>query len=89
MKTLHKKLQFLTDIFWQVEEKKDLENLLKDILTPQEIEALYERLQIIKLLKQGYSQRQIAEKLWVSTTTANRGSRVLKYWTGIFNKLKL
>jgi len=89
MKTLHKKLQFLTDIFWQIENKKELNDLLNDLLTPQEIEALYERLQIIKLLKQGYSQRQVAENLWVSTTTVNRGARVLKYGTGILNKLDI
>jgi len=89
MKTLHKKLQFLTDIFWQIEDKKDLEKLFTDILSPQEIETLYERFQLIKLLREWYSQREIAEKLWISTTTVNRGSRVLKYGTGILNELDI
>jgi len=89
MKTLQKKLQFLTDIFWQIEDKKDLEKLFTDILSPQEIETLYERFQLIKLLKEWYSQREIAEKLWISTTTVNRGSRVLKYGTGILDELDI
>ena len=89
MKTLQKKLQFLTDIFWQIEDKKDLEKLFTDILSPQEIETLYERFQLIKLLREWYSQREIAEKLWISTTTVNRGSRVLKYGTGILDELDI
>ena len=89
MRTLHKKLQFLTDIFWQIKDKKDLEKLFADILSPQEIETLYERFQLIKLLREWYSQREIADKLWISTTTVNRGSRVLKYGTGILNKLDI
>ncbi len=87
MKTLQGKLNYIVDIFWQIESKKDLEKFLQDILTPAEIETIYERLQIVKLLKQGLSQRDVAEKLQTSTATVNRGARVLKYGTGILDKL--
>jgi len=89
MKTLQGKLNYIVDIFWQIESKKDLEKFLQDILTPAEIETIYERLQIVKLLKQGLSQREVAEKLQTSTATVNRGARVLKYGTGILDKLSL
>ena len=89
MKTLTKKNNYITDIFWQIKKETDINRLLEDILTPQEIETLYERFQIIKLLKQWLSQRQVAEKLNLSTTTVNRGAKILKYWNWILNDLKL
>ena len=88
MNLLQKKLDFISSMFLQVSNQKEVNNLLQDILTPQEIETIYERFQIIKFLKQWLSQKQIAEKLWVSITTVNRWSRVLKYdWTWILDKL--
>jgi TrpR family trp operon transcriptional repressor len=89
MKTLINKLNYITDIFWQINTKDDLKNFLQDLFTPGEIEMLYERLQIIKLLKKWLSQREIAEKLNTSTATVNRWARVLKYGTWVLNKLKL
>jgi len=89
MKSLIEKLNYIVDIFWQLKTKEDLKKFLEDILTPAEIETLYERLQIIKFLKSGLSQREIAEKLKTSTTTVNRWARVLKYGSGIFIKIKL
>ena len=89
MKTLQDKLNYIVDIFWQIELKEDLRGFLEDILTPAEIETLYERLQIIKLLRQWLSQRQIAQQLNTSTATVNRWARVLKYGSWVLNKLKL
>ena len=88
MKTLTGKLNYIVDIFWQIETKEDLKGFLEDILTPQEIETLYERLQIIKYLKQWLTQREIAQKLNTSTATVNRWAKVLKYWTGVLHRLK-
>ncbi len=89
MKTLQDKLNYIVDIFWQIELKEDLRGFLEDILTPAEIETLYERLQIIKFLRQWLSQRQIAQQLNTSTATVNRWARVLKYGSWVLNKLKL
>ncbi len=89
MKTLIEKLNYIVDIFWQLKTKEDFKKFLEDILTPAEIETIYERLQIIKFLKAWLSQREIAEKLKTSTTTVNRWARVLKYGSGIFSKIKL
>jgi len=86
---LQDKLNYIVDIFWQIESKEDLRGFLEDILTPAEIETLYERLQIIKLLRQWLSQRQIAQQLNTSTATVNRWARVFKYGSWVLNKLKL
>lgn len=58
--------------------------LLEDLLTPGEIEALSERWQIVKRLRAGATQREVAAELGVSVTTVSRGARQLKYGTGGF-----
>lgn len=59
--------------------KNDLDGFLEDILTPQEIEAIDERLKIMHGLTSGKTQREIAEELELSITTVSRGSRILQY----------
>jgi len=58
--------------------------LLEDLLTPGEIEAVGERWQIVKRLRAGATQREVAAELGVSVTTVSRGARQLKYGTGGF-----
>lgn len=55
------------------------ENTLEDLLTPEEIKNIYERIMILQDLKSGITQREIAKKLWVSVGTVSRGSRILQY----------
>lgn len=57
---------------------------MKDLFTPQEIDALAERWQLIQLLAKGVPQREIAELLNVSISTVTRGSRALQYGSGGF-----
>ncbi len=52
--------------------------ILKNLLTASEIDEVSKRLQIIKLLRTGMPQRQIAETLGVGIATVTRGSRALK-----------
>lgn len=60
--------------------KKDIAlAFLKNILTPSELDEIALRLQIVKLLKKGVFQREVAEKLGVSIGTVSRGARELKY----------
>ena len=55
-----------------------LKAFLVDILTREEYEDLTLRLQILKLLKKGLPQRDIAKKLGVSIAKITRGSRLLQ-----------
>lgn len=57
----------------------DLDGFIEDIMTPQEIEALDERIKIMHALAAGKTQREIAEELELSITTVSRGSRILQY----------
>lgn len=62
-----------------IDDAKVALNFLQNILTPQELEEIAQRLQIFKMLHKGISQRTIAEKLGVSIGTVSRGSRELQY----------
>jgi TrpR family transcriptional regulator, trp operon repressor len=57
---------------------KELDDFLLGILTPKEIEELNKRLDVIKMLKQGKPQREIAKKLNVGIATVTRGSKELQ-----------
>lgn len=57
----------------------DLDGFLEDILSPQEIEIIDERIKIMHALVAGKTQREIAEELEISITTVSRGSRILQY----------
>lgn len=54
-----------------------LDNFLKDILTPAEYREIAKRVQILKLLRQRMTHRDIADMLGVGIGTVVRGLRVL------------
>jgi len=58
-------------------DQQQTEDFIIGILTPQEFDQLTKRLQIIKLLKQGKTHREIADELQVGIATVTRGSREL------------
>lgn len=60
----------------------DMEYVLDDLLTPQEISEIAERVELLSLVASGKTQRQIAQDMGISVTTVNRWSRILKYGTG-------
>ena len=61
-----------------IEDEKIMESFLKDLMTPSEIKAFSERLDIAKRLKNGESYRSIAENTGASVTTVTRVARFLK-----------
>ena len=57
---------------------KDIDNFLKDLCTPAEIEAMKERWAVAQLLYKGdTTYRDIASKLKTSTATVTRVARFL------------
>lgn len=56
-------------------DRKFLREFLFDLLSPAEYKDLAVRWQIVKMLEDGITQRDIAEKLKVSVATVNRGAR--------------
>ena len=57
---------------------------LKDILTPNEFEAMALRWQIVKKLNKGETHREVAGDLGLGISTVNRGSRELRNKNGGF-----
>lgn len=79
-----KHLREVFALFARVKNVKQAEKLLRDILTPQELDSVAERWQLIQELVKGTPQREIAEKLGLSISKITRGSRMLKYGFGGF-----
>ena len=67
--------------------KQFLKEFLADLLTPEELEHLALRWQIVKFLNKGFTQREVSRELKVSIATITRGSRVLRNKYGAFNKI--
>jgi len=65
----------LVTSFLSLKTKKDVKDFLDGILTPKEREEIPIRLEIVKLLKKGIPQHDIAAKLGVGIATVTRGSK--------------
>jgi len=61
-----------------VNDEKLIEAFLKSLLTENEIKDLSSRWELVKLLDQGVSQRNISKRLGLSLCKITRGSRELK-----------
>jgi len=73
-----KYLDQLIKVFLSAKNREEMLNLLEGILTPQELLEIPMRLEIVKRLKNGNPQHQIAEDLQVGVATVTRGSREIK-----------
>lgn len=80
----NRRFQELYELFASIRSPKEAELLLKDILTPQELDSIAERWQLIQMLSEGVTQRDIADKLDISISKITRGSRMLQYGSGGF-----
>lgn len=74
----NKQLNELIDLLLSIKTREDMENFLLGIFTPKELEEIPTRLQIVKMLKKGTSQHEIAEKLRVGIATVTRGSKEIQ-----------
>lgn len=77
----------LARILASVTDANQMSKLLQDILTPQELEDLVLRWEIIKKLHSGMPQREITKQLGVAIGTVSRGARELKYGHNGFTDL--
>ena len=83
----------LSRILASITDEEQMGKLLQDFFTPQELEDLVLRWEIIKLLNTGMPQREIAKQLGVAIGTVSRGARELKYghngFVELLNKLEV
>jgi TrpR family transcriptional regulator, trp operon repressor len=75
---MNKYLKELSQELLTIKTEKEMTEFLKAILTEQEKEVVPKRLQIVKMLKKGVSQREIADRLGVGIATVTRGAKELK-----------
>lgn len=68
----------LVNILISLRDEEKMKDFLAGILTPKELIEIPTRLQIVKMLKKGIPQHEIAEKLNVGVATVTRGSKELQ-----------
>ena len=78
MMRLNKQLEDLIEVILKIRNKEDMYDFLQGILSPRELLEIPNRLAIVKMLKKGISQHEIAEKLHVGIATVTRGSREIQ-----------
>ena len=71
-------LNQLIDLLLSIKNKEEMEDFLLGILTPKELLEISTRLQIVKMLKSGIAQHEIAGKLGVGIATVTRGSKEIQ-----------
>lgn len=77
----------LADVLVRVSHDKVLfKDLLVDLLTPSELAEIAKRWQIVRMLDEGVSHHEIAEKLRVGIATVTRGSREMQEESGGFQR---
>ena len=75
---LQNKVKIIANTIVNLHTTTELVDFLTGILTESEIEELNKRLQVIKMLKDGRSHRDIAKQLKVGIATVTRGSKELQ-----------
>ena len=62
----------------KIDSGDEVELFFKELLTESEIETLSKRWRILEMLKNGYTQREVAKELQVSLCKVTRGAKILK-----------
>ena len=75
---MNKYLKNLSKHLVSIKTGKEMEAFLTAIFTPAELEHIPKRLELVRLLKQGVPQHEIAKRLGLGVATVTRGSRELK-----------
>ncbi len=73
-----KDLEELINVLLSIKSKEEMEDFLKGILTAKELLEIPNRLKIVKMLKKGIPQHEIAGNLKVGVMTVTRGSKELQ-----------
>lgn len=84
---LDKDKQLLIDSLKKAIKTRELSSYIDDLLTEEEILDLAQRLKIAKLIIEGKTYDEIAEKVNTSTSTVSKIGQVLKYGKGGLAKL--
>ena len=72
----------LLDAFLAMENRQEIRSFLRDLCTPAELEAMYDRWRVALLLHKGLSYREISQETGVSVTTIGRVARYVEMGEG-------
>lgn len=79
---LNKDQKLVVDSFYKVKTKKDINNFVEDLFSPEETLDLAQRLKIAKLILDGKTYEEIAAEIPVSTSTISKIGQVIKFGKG-------
>ena len=71
-------LENLVKSLVKIDSNDEMGLFFKELLTESEIETLSKRWRILEMLKNGYTQREVAKELQVSLCKVTRGAKILK-----------
>lgn len=71
----------------KLKSSKDLSNFIDDLLAEEEILDLAQRIKIAKLILDGKTYDEIAEKIRTSTSTVSKIGQIIKYGKGGLQKV--
>ena len=71
-------IQEISKLVKKLHSEAEIESFFKELLTESEIETLSKRWRILEMLKDGFTQRDIAKELKVSLCKVTRGAKILK-----------
>ena len=77
----------LFDAMTRLESSDEFADFLRDLCTRSELEAMAERWQVVRLIDQGISYREINRFTGASTTTVTRIAHWLKHGEGGYRRL--
>lgn len=76
----------ISDLMSIEQDKSTIQNFIMELLTESELETLSKRWRILRMLKDGVTQRQISKELKVSLCKVTRGSQILKKTNSIVRR---
>jgi len=74
----NQEIREICEVISKLKNKKEIETLLNELLTPSEMSDVTQRWNILKMLNKQDSQRKIAKNLSVSLCKVTRGSKIFK-----------
>lgn len=77
----------IAKILAEINDPSLIEDFLTQLLTKAETEKVSRRWELVRLLHQGHSQRDIADRLGLSLCNITRGSKELKKENSAFMKI--
>ena len=71
-------LDVLSEVLLEADSKAKMQNLLRGLLTKSEAQEFATRIKLVRLLKKGVGQHEIAKRLNVGVATVTRGSKEIQ-----------